>query len=141
VRAALRAVARGRKVWNAKNAFRATDLERLLMQPALDCRDRRDRAIAAVGYYGLLRRNELAALQAGDIRWDASGSGRIVIRKITSQQPSELELRYLPPVAFAVVREWVDANRIKCGLIFRRFHRGGSVGERALHPNEIAALS
>lgn len=97
--------------------------------------DLRAKAMLAVAYSTMARRAELVALRVEDLSLDPLGDGTALIRmtKVGREEP-----RYLSPKAVAALRAWLSHADIASGPIFRRIENSGAVGQRALHPQEVA---
>ena len=95
----------------------------------------RAKALLTVAYSTMARRAELVALSVEDLSLDATGDGTALVRmtKVDREEP-----RYLTPEAVTHLRAWLDHARITSGPVFRRIENSGAVGQRALHPQEVA---
>lgn len=92
----------------------------------------RDSALLAVASDGLLRVSEVAGVQVADFSFESDGSARLTIRHSkTDQEGAGVVLFLGAPTAWRV-KAWMDAAGIEDGPVFRRLHRGGQVGKKAL---------
>ena len=137
VKGAYRQFTRGRPTSQPKQALRWEHVQHALAAlrtDSLTC-DLRAQALLAVAYSTMARRAELVALTVEDLSLDATGDGTALIRmtKVDREEP-----RYLTPEAVTHLRAWLDHARITSGSVFRRIENSGAVGQRALHPQEVA---
>lgn len=106
----------------------------------------RDRAILLVGWAGALRRSEIVALCVEDIEFIAGEGINIYIRYSKTDQAGEGLVKGLPHGAHAetcpvlALRTWLQTAQITEGPIFRRFYRGGKVGEKALTDQYVSLI-
>ena len=92
----------------------------------------RDSALLAVASDGLLRVSEVAGVQVADISFEIDGTARLTIHQSkTDQEGAGVVLFLGEPTAWRV-KTWMDAAGIEDGPVFRRLHRGDSVGKKAL---------
>ena len=104
-------------------------------------KDRRDRALILVGFFGAFRRSELCAVNCKDITHYPEG---VQIRLRQSKTDQERrgrvvaigagEAGYCPVRALS---EWLSAAGIDHGPVFRAVSRAGSVSDRALSPEAV----
>ncbi len=135
-----------------KEALEIAELRRVLQALPNTLTGVRDRAILLVGFGGLLRRSELAAITlegsaAGPVRvrfvakglevhidrskGDQEGRGQVVAI------PNGSRLDTCPARA---LREWRDRSGIGEGPIFRSIGLGDRIGGRAIHPETVALI-
>ena len=120
------------------------DLLRLVGVLKSDLCGLRDRALILVGWFGALRRSELAALDVGDVKFTADGFELTVRRSktdpfgqgLTKGVPYASDPRLCPVRA---LRAWLEASHIETGALFRAA-RGGTVGDVALNDKTIARV-
>ncbi len=118
---------------------------------ALTLTSLRDRALLLVGWTGALRRSELVALRADDVQFVEGEGVNIYIRKAKADQEGEGLVKGLPygsnretcPVT--ALRQWLQAAERETqgpfeGDIFRRFHRGESIGETAMTGQYVSTV-
>jgi integrase len=103
----------------------------------VDLRALRDRALLLVGFFGALRRSELASL-------DLTGRSPIEIREeglvlhLTASKASSktqsivIPRRRDPLCAVAAIEQYVDCAGIRDGPVFRAIDKGGRLGVRRL---------
>ena len=137
---ALRTISRGRMATKPRAPFRLAELERLLKGRPVSLREVRDQALAAVAYFGLLRRSEVVALLVDDIAEDEDGSGTITIRRSKTDQAGEGQARYLAPVGIRAVRRWLKEGHVKDGPLFRRIMPDGRVVDEPMRAQEVARI-
>lgn len=137
VKGAYRQHTRGRPTSQPKQALRWEHVQYALetLRTASLTWDLRAKALLAVAYSTMARRAELVDLTVEDLSLDATGDGTVLIRmtKVDREEP-----RYLAPQVVTHLRNWLDHAQIKSGAIFRRIENSGAVGQRALHPQEVA---
>jgi len=111
----------------------------------------RDRALLLVGWTGALRRSELVALTTEDIEFVEGEGVNVFIRRSKADQEAEGLIKGLPygsnketcPVT--ALRQWLQAAGRQVdgpfeGDIFRRFYRGGSIGESAMTAQYVSKV-
>lgn len=114
--------------------------------PEPDLAGLRDRALLLVGFWGALRRSELAAMTVDQLTDHKRGLVLALPRSKTNQRGEETELVVLPyanrrtrcPVT--ALRAWLDAAGITSGPVLRKVSRGNRALDRALHPESINDL-
>lgn len=91
-----------------------------------DAKAMRDRAIVLLGFGAALRRSELAALRAADLRFEKRGLVVTIRRSKTDQEAKGVEIA-VPYVAnrslcaARAVKAWLDIAGITSGQLFRSF--------------------
>jgi site-specific recombinase XerD len=137
VKGAYRQHTRGRPASQPKQALRWAHVQHALeaLRTASLTWDLRAKALLAVAYSTMARRAELVALTMEDLSLDATGDGTALIRmtKVDREEP-----RYLTPEVVTHLRAWLNHAKITSGAVFRRIENSGAVGQRALHPQEVA---
>ena len=118
-------------VWGEIEAF-------LSIEPR-NLRDIRDRALVAVAYDTMCRREELVSLLVEDIAEASDGSGSILIRRSKTDTTGEGATAYLSPLTMRLLKEWVTKAEIKQGAIFVRVHGAAGVGD-PLTPQSVMAI-
>jgi integrase len=123
-------------------------LERVLARITTDTHaGRRDRALLLLGFAAALRRSELIALDVEDLAFDATRGLKVTIRTSkTDQEPAGAVVAV--PYARAgndrcavhALRVWLDAANIHRGPVFRRMHRGDTVGQDRLTDQSVALI-
>jgi integrase len=104
------------------------EIEVFLSIEPRNLRDIRDRALVAVAYDTMCRREELVSLQIPDIAEAADGSGSILIRRSKTDTTGEGATAYLSPLTMRLLREWTSKAGIKEGAIFLRVMGPSNVG-------------
>jgi integrase len=92
-------------------------------------RDIRDRALVAVAYDTMCRREELVNLKIEDIEEIGVGSGSILIRRSKTDTAGEGATAYLSPLTVRLISEWLQASQLKSGPIFSRVVGRNGVGD------------
>lgn len=100
----------------------------LTIEPT-ELRDHRDRAMVMVAYDGLLRREEVVAVEVEDLEFNTDGSGTLLIRKSKTDQEGEGALQYLAPDTIRLLRHWICLAGITEKEVFRRVIGKQRVGE------------
>jgi site-specific recombinase XerD len=114
--------------------------------PEPDLAGLRDRALLLVGFWGALRRSELAALTVDQITEHRRGLVVALPWSKTNQRGEQTELVVLPHAnrrtrcAVTALRDWLDAAGITEGPVLRKVSRGNRVLDRAMHPESINDL-
>jgi integrase len=116
------------------------EIELFLSVEPRNLRDIRDRALVAVAYDSMCRREELVSLLAEDIQEAGDGSGSILIRRSKTDTTGEGATAYLSPLTMRLLRDWTTQAGIKVGLIFLRVHGASGVGEVLTAQNVSAVL-
>ncbi|HXB28116.1 MAG TPA: site-specific integrase [Gemmatimonadaceae bacterium] len=126
-------------------AIGLADLRALIEQCPKTLAGARDRAMLSIGFFAALRRSELVALDAADIK--ATPKGLLVtIRKAKEDQTANGRTVALPrtedesicPVR--LLRAWLKASKIELGPLFRRIDRGGNLGSSALSSQVVGMI-
>lgn len=106
----------------------------------------RDRAILLVGFYGAMRRSELAGLQVEDLRFSRLGL-LITLRKSKTDQYDQGQQIGIPLVAdtevcaVTALRHWLSLSGITQGPVFRGFTRGNKgIRKTAISDKSIALI-
>jgi integrase len=115
------------------------EIELFLSVEPRGLRDIRDRALVAVAYDTMCRREELVSLLVEDIAEAADGSGNVLIRRSKSDTTGEGATAYLSPSTMRLLKEWMTQAGIKAGAIFLRVHGGAEVGD-PLTPQTVMAV-
>ncbi len=111
----------------------------------------RDRALLLVGWTGALRRSELVGLTTDDVQFIEGEGVNVYVRRSKADQEAEGLVKGLPygsnketcPVT--ALRQWLQAAGHQLGEplegdIFRRFHRGESIGESAMTAQYVSTV-
>jgi integrase len=118
-------------VWGEIEAF-------LSIEPR-NLRDIRDRALVAVAYDTMCRREELVSLRMEDIAEAADGSGSILIKRSKTDSTGEGASAYLSPLTMRLLSHWIKETGLKDGAIFVRVLGPSSVGA-ALTPQSVMTI-
>ncbi len=106
----------------------------------------RDRALLLVGFWGALRRSELAALTVDQITDYPRGLVLEFPRSKTNQHGAENELVVLPRASHparcpaTALHAWLDAARVDEGPVLRKVSKGNRPLARRLHPESVNDL-
>src|SRR5579863_6324070 len=140
VKGAFRHLSRGRAAKQPKCALRWTHISYALehLQSGNLVWDLRAKALLAVAYSTMARRSELVALRLDDIKFSPENSDGIAIIKMT--KVNREEARFLAPEAVRALQAWLAHAGITQGPIFRRLENTGSIGNRAIKPQEVARI-
>ena len=101
--------------------------------------DLRNRALLAVAYDAMLRRSELAVLQADDLLEDMHGDATLLVRWSKTDAEGCGEIVYLARDIVRLVRAWLARSGIAGGRMFRSISKGGRLGER-LDPSQVPRI-
>lgn len=89
-----------------------------------DIRGKRDKVIVALGFEGLCRRSELAALEVTDVIENARGGTSIMIRRGKADQSGSGRIVALSPATVAIVNDWIEAANLRDGALVTPVYRG-----------------
>ena len=103
------------------------EIEVFLSVSPRNLRDIRDRALVAVAYDTMCRREELVSLQVEDIA-EAADEGSVLIRRSKTDTTGEGATAYLSPPTMRLVQEWITQAGIKEGPLFVRVVVQNGVG-------------
>ena len=115
------------------------EIEVFLSVEPRNLRDIRDRALAAVAYDTMCRRQELVMLRVEDIEEAKDGSGSILIRRSKTDTTGEGAAAYLSPLTMRLLKEWINQAGINAGAIFVRVLGSSRVGE-SLTPQVVSTV-
>lgn len=104
----------------------------------------RDRALLLVGFFGALRRSEIAKLELRDVEFTKRGL-MVHIRYSKTDQEGVGRDVFIPQnkarlCAIAALQRWLRASCIKDGAIFRRVTAHSTVGESAITAGAVASI-
>jgi len=123
------------RTWKARDRAAEPDLAGL-----------RDRALLLVGFFGALRRSELAGLTLDQVAEHPNGLVLTLPRSKTNQYGEEPELVVLPRAGdqarcpVTALRTWLDAAHVDQGWVLRPVSRGNRALARPLHPESVNTL-
>jgi integrase/recombinase XerD len=115
------------------------EIETFLSIEPRNLRDTRDRALVAVAYDTMCRREELVLLRVEDIAEASDGSGSILIRRSKTDTTGEGATAYLSPLTMRLLTQWITEAGIKEGPVFVRVV-GAKVAGTALTPQVVATV-
>ena len=115
------------------------EIEVFLSIEPRNLRDIRDRALVAVAYDTMCRREELVSLRIEDIEEVADGSGAMLIRGSKTDTAGEGAMAYLSPPTMKLVAAWLKASQSKEGPLFVRVI-GSKAGGFALTAQVVAGV-
>jgi integrase len=115
------------------------EIEVFLSIEPRNLRDIRDRALVAVAYDTMCRREELVSLRVEDIAEERDGSGSILMRRSKTDTTGEDATAYLSPLTMRLLKEWINQAGTNAGAIFVRVLGPSSVGE-SLTPQVVSTV-
>jgi integrase len=115
------------------------EIEVFLSVSPRNLRDIRDRALVAVAYDTMCRREELVLLLVEDIAEASDGSGSISIRRSKTDTTGEGATAHLSPLTMRLVSEWLKVSGLKAGPMFLRVHGAAGAGD-PLTPQSVMAI-
>jgi integrase len=147
VRKTLKGIGRthGRPKKQAK-ALPVEDLEKIIAKLATleTIKAKRDGALLQLGFFGGLRRSELAGLQVSDIAWEVDGLIITLQRSKTDQQGQGIvkAIPYGtgPCCPTTALREWLEIASIRRGAVFRPINKWQMIGEQPIHAASINTI-
>jgi site-specific recombinase XerD len=104
------------------------EIETFLSIEPRNLRDIRDRALVAVAYDTMCRREELVSLFVEDISEAGDESGSVLIRRSKTDAAGEGAAAYLSPLTMRLLSQWIREAGIKEGAIFVRVLGPSRVG-------------
>lgn len=105
----------------------------------------RDKAILLVGFYGAMRRSEIANLEVNDIQFTRLGM-LLTLRKSKTDQFDQGQLIAIPIVqeknicAVHALKEWLHLSGITSGPVFRGFTRNHTIRKTKISDKTIALI-
>lgn len=105
----------------------------------------RDRALVLLGFAGALRRSELVALDVEHLTVRPEGLELRIPRSKTDQEGAgdTVALPRVPHSPYCPVgalQTWLQAAAIRTGAVFRRLHRGDTLGTSRLSAQSVALI-
>lgn len=103
----------------------------------------RNNALIQIGFFGALRRSELAALTVEELAWERDGLVITLTRSKTDQEGEGVAkaIPYGRPDGICcpvrAMKRWLEAANITTGPVFRRVTRWGVVGTDPLYAGTI----
>lgn len=103
----------------------------------------RNNALLQIGFFGALRRSELAALMVEELTWEPDGLVITLSRSKTDQEgvgiAKAIPYGSLDGICCPVraLKRWLEAANIATGPVFRRVTRWGVVGAAPLYDGSI----
>jgi len=116
------------------------EIEEFLKFEVRNLRDVRDRALVAVAYDTMCRREELVSLRIEDIAHADDGSGTVLIARSKTDSSGEGASAYLSALSMRLVAEWTTQAGIKEGALFVRVVGAHGVGESLTAQNVTAVF-
>jgi len=105
----------------------------------------RDKAILLIGFYGAMRRSEIANLDIDDIQFTRLGM-LLTLRKSKTDQYDQGQLIAIPIVqdknicAVHALKEWLRLSGITSGPVFRGFTRSHTIRKTRISDKTIALI-
>lgn len=105
----------------------------------------RDKAILLIGFYGAMRRSEIAGLDVDDLRFTRLGL-LITLRKSKTDQYDQGQQIGIPYVSdkticgVTALRQWLELSGITTGPVFRGFTRSHSIRKTRISDKSIALI-
>lgn len=105
----------------------------------------RDKAILLVGFYGAMRRSEIANIEVDDIQFTRLGM-LITLRKSKTDQFDRGQMIAIPNVqdkeicAVQALKEWLRLSGITTGPVFRGFTRNHGIRKTKISDKSIALI-
>jgi integrase len=115
------------------------EIELFLSIEPRNLRDIRDRALVAVAYDTMCRREELVSLRVEDIEEAGDASGSVLIRRSKTDTTGEGAAAYLSPLTMRLLKDWISQAGIKEGAVFVRVLGPSGVGG-SLTPQVVSAV-
>jgi integrase len=116
------------------------EIELFLSVEPRNLRDIRDRALVAVAYDTMCRREELVSLLVEDIASLKDGSGSVLIRRSKTDTTGEGATAYLSPLTMRLVSQWLKESGLESGAVFVRVLGAAGAGDRLTAQNVPAAF-
>lgn len=117
------------------------DLAAIVASMGESLKDRRDRALILMGFFGAFRRSELCAVNCNDLEFGPDG---ILVRLRRSKTDQERRGRIVSIGAdqsgccsVSAMRAWLSAGSIDQGPVFRSVSRHGRLSSRTLSPEAV----
>jgi len=115
------------------------EIEVFLSVEPCNLRDIRDRALVAVAYDTMCRREELVSLLVEDIAEAEDGSGSVLVRRSKTDATGEGATAYLSPLTMRLLKEWITQAGITDGPIFVQVLGPSGVGT-SLTPQNVMTI-
>jgi integrase/recombinase XerD len=121
----------------------ALGMTRELRDRLIDCCDislagKRDKAIIALAYDGLLRRSEIVSINLEDLSITESG-GKVIIRRSKNDQLGTGRVAHISLRTMKLISNWVEAAKLREGSLFRAIQHN-NIALRGLHPHSIGRI-
>jgi integrase len=104
----------------------------------------RDRALLLVGFFGAMRRSEIAKLEVRDVEFSKSGMVVHIRHSKTDQEGVGRDV-FIPKgkgrlCAVAALQRWMRTSCIGSGALFRRITAYSTVGKNAITAGAVASI-
>ena len=124
-----------------KTAAVSEPLQAMLATCTDGLRGLRDRALLLVAWAGGgRRRSEVVGLHVEDLRSIDDRVWTYALGKTKTDSSGTRREKPLRGEALAALRGWLDASALSYGPLFRRLHRGGRIGAKALTGDQVARI-
>ena len=110
-----------------------------------ELRQARDKAVLLVGFYGAMRRSEIAGLDVEDLNFNRLGL-LITLRKSKTDQFDQGQTVAIPYIedkdlcAVRALQHWLDLSGITTGPVFRSFTKGHHIRKARISDKTIALI-
>ena len=105
----------------------------------------RDRAILIIGFYGAMRRSEIASLHVEDLQFSRLGL-RITVRNAKTDKAGQGQVISIPAIedkeidAVTALQHWLYLSGITSGPVFRGFTKNKTVRKNAISDKSVALI-
>ena len=105
----------------------------------------RDRAILLIGFYGAMRRSEIASLHVEDLQFSRLGL-RITVRNAKTDKAGQGQVISIPAIedseidAVTALQHWLHLSGITSGPVFRGFTKNKTVRKNAISDKSVALI-
>src|SRR6266567_4649985 len=128
-----------------KDALLLSDVRRILGACPKSLLGQRDRALVLVGFAGGFRRSELASIYKSDLSFSDRGLVINLRHSKTDQEGVGREVaipfgEHKETCPVRTVREWMAADAITNGPVFRGVDRHSRISPSGLHPDSIGTI-
>lgn len=143
VRKGIRREHKGSQILKQGKALSLVEMTMLCRNAATSAKDKRDRALITMGFFGALRRSELVGMDVEHLEFTDQGLALVLLQTKTSDTPVRI---YLTPTRdecicpVRALRDWLTHSGITSGPVFRPLNRAGIPGERRLTGHAVSII-